>query len=251
MISGFPVYDTHVHLGRARHSGRKYSVEQAATDMEAEGVDRALLIPFPVVEDYREAHDLIGAAIAAHPARFCGAACLPAFLSSRERRVELERVVTLYGFRALKFQPQYQPLHPLGEEFHELASMAAELRLALVCHTGSGAPFALPSLFIPVARRFPDLPVVLAHAGGSSYNLEAIVAASVCPNIFLELSSLTPAQVLEVLKHVSASRLMIGSDLPESRQTEIGKIAVLAIPEADKRRILWETARRVFDGEPA
>ncbi|GIU78882.1 MAG: hypothetical protein KatS3mg005_2120 [Bryobacteraceae bacterium] len=251
MIAGLPVYDTHVHPGRARHNGREYSPEQILRDMDSDGIERSLLIPYPVVDDFRQAHDLIGAGVAAHPDRFSGAACLPAFLPSADRRAELNRVVNSYGFRALKFQPQYQPLFPLGDEFFELASLAAEHRLVLICHTGNGAPYALPSLFIPVARRFPEMPVVLAHAGGSAYYLEAIVAATVCPNIFLELSTLTPANVHEVLRHVPADRLMIGSDLPESRKAEIGKIVDLDIPEAERRKILWETARRLLDGEAA
>jgi len=248
MINRFPVYDTHVHPGRARHNGREYSPEQILRDMDAEGIDRSLLIPFPAVDNFRQAHDLIGAAVLAHPDRFSGAASLPAFLSAKERRAELERTVSAYGFRALKFQPQYQPLFPLGGEFLDLASLAAELHLVLICHTGNGAPYALPSLFIPVARQFPQMPVVLAHTGGSAFYLEAIVAATVCPNIYLELSTLMPAHVYEVLRHVPASRLMIGSDLPESRQTELRKIAELQIPEADRRQILWDTPRRVMDG---
>lgn len=248
MINGFPVYDTHVHPGQARHNGRQYSPDEILRDMDGEGIERSLLIPFPVVDDFRAAHDLIGAAVAARPDRFSGAASLPAFLPAQERRAELCRVVASYGFRALKFQPQYQPLSPLGDEFFELASLAAELGLALVCHTGNGAPFALPSLLIPVARTFPAMPVVLAHAGGQAFYLEAIVAATVCPNICLELSTLTPAQVHEVLRHVPASRLMIGSDLPESRQTELRKIADLPIPETERRQILWDTPRRVLDG---
>jgi predicted TIM-barrel fold metal-dependent hydrolase len=62
----------------------------------------------------------------------------------------------------------------------------------------------------------------------------------------LELSSLMPHQVLEVLGHVPANRLMIGSDLPENIGIETGKILTLDIPEADKRQILSETAGRVF-----
>jgi predicted TIM-barrel fold metal-dependent hydrolase len=248
MINGFPVYDTHVHPGHARHNGRQYSPDEILRDMDGEGIERSLLIPFPVVDDFRAAHDLIGAAVAAYPDRLSGAASLPAFLPARERRAELCRVASSYGFRALKFQPQYQPLSPLGDEFFELASLAAELGLALVCHTGNGAPFALPSLLIPVARTFPAMPVILAHAGGSAFYLEAIVAATVCPNIYLELSTLMPAQVYEVLRHVPASRLMIGSDLPESRQTELRKIAELRVSETERRQILWDTPRRVLDG---
>jgi predicted TIM-barrel fold metal-dependent hydrolase len=59
-----------------------------------------------------------------------------------------------------------------------------------------------------------------------------------------------PHQVLEVLQHVPSDRLMIGSDLPENVDTEIGKILTLPIAADDKRRILGETALGVF-GEAA
>jgi len=49
------------------------------------------------------------------------------------------------------------------------------------------------------------------HSGGSLFVSEAIVAASVCPNIYLELSSLMPHRLADVLAHVPSSRLMIGS----------------------------------------
>jgi len=39
---------------------------------------------------------------------------------------------------------------------------------------------------------------------------------------------------------------MIGSDLPESLETEIGKILTLKIPDEDKRNILDQTACSVF-----
>ena len=75
------------------------------------------------------------------------------------------------------------------------------------------------------------------------------MAALFCPNILLELSSLMPHQVREVLAHVPANRLMIGSDLPESVSTEIGKILALEIPDEDKGSILYETGSRAFLGD--
>jgi predicted TIM-barrel fold metal-dependent hydrolase len=76
-----------------------------------------------------------------------------------------------------------------------------------------------------------------------------MVAAAFCPNVFLELSSLMPHHVTEVLAEVGSERLMIGSDLPESLDMEIGKIVGLNIPDPDKSNILGGTARRLFLGE--
>jgi predicted TIM-barrel fold metal-dependent hydrolase len=63
------------------------------------------------------------------------------------------------------------------------------------------------------------------------------------------MSTLMPHQVLDVLRHVPSHRLMIGSDLPESIDTELGKILVLDIGEDDKRNILDRTAAGVFLGQ--
>src|SRR6185369_11397761 len=138
--------------------------------------------------------------------------CLNPFVSKRKFQDEVRRCMEELGFRAIKLQPQYQPLNPISTRSDFLFEAACEHKVPLIWHTGSGAPFALPSLLIIPARRFPELSIVLAHCGGSSYYLEAIVAARVCPNIYLELSSLMPHHILEVMKYVAASRLLIGSD---------------------------------------
>jgi len=248
MRDGFSLYDTHTHIGTARHSGRAFSAEQMLAAMDRFGVDRSVLIPFPVVEDYRAAHDEIGRAVRAHPDRFTGAACIYPFLPEPEFRAEIRRCAEDLGFRALKLQPQFQALNPISPRSDFLFAAAAELGLPVICHTGAGAPFALPSLYILPARKFPELPIILGHAGGGIYSAEAIVAATVCPNIYVELSSLMPHHIREVLAHVPASRLMIGSDVPESLETEMSKILGLEIEPEAKRDILWRTGRRVFDG---
>jgi uncharacterized protein len=246
MKSGFQVFDTHTHIGTARHSGRSLRVDQLVACMDRFGVDRSVVIPFPVVEDYRATHDEIGRAVAAYPERLVGAACIDPFIPEQAFRDEVRRCAQDLGFRALKLQPQYQALNPLSSRSEFFFEAALDNRLAAICHTGSGVPFALPSLFIWPARKFPELPIILAHSGSNLFVSEAIVAASVCPNIYLELSSLMPHHLADVLAHVSSSRLMIGSDLPESLETEISKILTLETAQDVKADILWNTASRLF-----
>jgi predicted TIM-barrel fold metal-dependent hydrolase len=97
------------------------------------------------------------------------------------------------------------------------------------------------------ARRWPELRIVLAHCGGGGIFLgEAIVAASFCPNIYLELSTLMPNHVYEVLRRVESTRLMIGSDLPENLAVEVEKILGLDVPPEEKANVLSATALRLF-----
>ena len=91
MNDGFRLYDTHTHIGTAHHSGRTCTALQMLAVMDRTGVDRALLIPFPVVEDFRQQHDLIADAVRQHPDRFAGSACLPPFIPRPEFQDEVKR----------------------------------------------------------------------------------------------------------------------------------------------------------------
>jgi predicted TIM-barrel fold metal-dependent hydrolase len=214
--------------------------------MDRHGIDRSLAIPFPVVEDYRSQHDLIGNAVREYPDRITGAACLSPWIDRTAFREEVRRCREQYGFTALKLQPQYHGLNVLSGSSDFFFEAASENHMTVVCHTGSGLPFSSPALLMMPARKFPSLKIVAAHSGSGIFVHEAILAAVFCPNILLELSTLMPHHITEVLGYVSSDRLMIGSDLPESAATEIGKILTLDIPDADKRNILDETGCRVF-----
>lgn len=249
MKDGFRLFDSHCHLGQALHSGRECSAQRMLASMEEHGIDRALLIPFPVVRDEKAQHDLIGAAVREHPKQFCGAACLDPYQPHQQLRDEMRRCVEELGFIALKLQPQYHGLDPMSGKAVPYWEAALEFNLPVVVHTGTGAPYALPSLLIPPARRFPELRLIVAHAGGITYTHEAIVAASVCPNIYIEFSTLMPHHMLPVVKAVPSNRLMIGSDMLESTATEFGKVLGLDIDSQTKSDILWNTAAQLFGAE--
>lgn len=247
MRNGFTIFDTHTHIGVARHSARRYTAEQLLRDMDGYGVDRSMLIPWPVVHHYRAAHDEIGRALAAYPGRFAGAACLYPYIPEETFRDEVRRCREQFGFTAIKLQPQYQPLNPLWATSDFFFETALENNLTIICHTGTGIPYALPSLMMEPARRWPELRIVLAHCGGGGIFVgEAIIAASFCPNIYLELSTLMPNHVHEVLRRVPSSRLMIGSDLPENLAVEIGKILDLDASKEVRADIVGRTALRLF-----
>lgn len=249
MRNGFYIFDTHAHLGAGKHNGRTHTPDDLLRVMDSHGIDRALVFPFPLVHDYRADHDLIGEAIRSHPDRFSGAVCLNPLNGEQEFREEVLRCREKYGFCAIKLQPQYQPLNPVSASSDFFFETALQHGMPVIWHTGAGVPFALPSLLMAPARRFPDLTVIVAHSGGGLFVHEAIVAATFCPNIMLELSTLLPHQLVEVLARVPPDRLMIGTDLPENSELEIGKILAFCVPDDQKGLILSGTAIRVFQVE--
>src|SRR5512138_2757687 len=141
MRGGFKIFDTHTHVGEAKHSGRRTTVDALLQSMDRHGIDRSLAIPFPVVEDYRQTHDLIGDALKRHPSRLSGAACLDPNVGEQAYRDEVRRCREVHGFTALKVQPQYTAINPLWKRHHYVFECAVENRLTLVWHTGSGIPY--------------------------------------------------------------------------------------------------------------
>ncbi|MFN8942877.1 MAG: amidohydrolase family protein [Acidobacteriota bacterium] len=200
----------------------------------------------PVVGDERREHDVIVAAVRAWPDRFTGAMSPHLYQPDDCFRDEVRRCVETRGLRALKIQPQFSGLNPMGKRAEWVFGIANDYRLPVVFHTGSGATFALPSLLIPVARQYPEPPVSVAHRGGPTCYLEAIVPARLCPNLLLDVSSLMPHQVLEVLRHVPAERVMARSDPPESAEVELGEIVSLPVSDGVKRAVLWDTPRNLL-----
>ncbi len=248
MHQGQRIFDSHTHIGHGIHSGRRQTADQLLREMDRFGVDRSLVIPFPVVEDHRAAHDEIAGAVRAHPDRFCGAACVYPYIPRQQFRDELRRCKEELGFVAMKLQPQFQAINPQWETGQFVYEAALELDLPLIIHTGSGIPYSLPSLQIAPAQRYRELKMVLAHCGGGGmFKGEAILAATLCPNIYLELSSLMPHDIVEVLRHVPATRLLAGSDLIESTRVELSKFFLMDLDEATQADILWKTASRLFD----
>ena len=47
MKQGFRLFDTHTHIGTARHSGRSYSAEEYCMFLAAAGFEGAHTVPLP------------------------------------------------------------------------------------------------------------------------------------------------------------------------------------------------------------
>ena len=126
------------------------------------------------------------------------------------------------------------------------AATLAEHGVPVMIHTGNGVASALPSLAIPAALEYPDVTFVLAHAGGGMFGSEALVAAQVCPNIYLETSWCPVYVVRNFVEKLGSSRLMFGTDNPDNVGVELAKHRALHLSDEDLNQCLGDTARKVF-----
>jgi predicted TIM-barrel fold metal-dependent hydrolase len=72
-----------------------------------------------------------------------------------------------------------------------LFELARSLGVAVCAHTGTAFHFRCLRCCCP-PQKYPDLPIVMAHAGATLLTQEAIIVASQCENIFLEMSWCPP-----------------------------------------------------------
>jgi predicted TIM-barrel fold metal-dependent hydrolase len=113
-------------------------------------------------------------------------------------------------------------------------------------HTGPGIPFALPSLCIPPARKYPNLKIILAHAGFGVFSAEAQVAASVCNNLYLETSWCIGEDILWMIQTIGPDRLMMGADLTNNIPVEVAKFKALNLDPETYAKVMSTTAIKTF-----
>lgn len=161
--------------------------------------------------------------VAAHPENLIG------FLSVDPTQLgwqdELRHGHQELGLRGIKLLPMYAGFAPEDSQLDPLWRYAEQHRLPVLLHTGTTfvaqAPleFTLPRRLDPVATRFPDVPIIMAHLG-HPYEGEAIVVARKHPHVYVDVSALhyRPFQLYQSLMLVQEygiwDKVLFGTDYP-------------------------------------
>lgn len=234
--------------------------------MDRAGVERVAVINYV-------SPDLMGFTTEINPwcARYCSESPdrLIAFGSVHPRFTadaagETERVLDL-GIRGLKVHPPHQlfqvndyrtggPGAGIGDVFR----IAEERGVPVMVHTGTSVfpgarnVYADPMPADDVAVDFPRLTLLLAHAGRPLHAETAFFLARRHPNVWLELSGIPPARLLDYLPRLGevAGRALWGTDWPSPGVHDLRRNveAFLELPLAEpaRRAILHDNATRVF-----
>ena len=129
------------------------------------------------------------------------------------------------GLRGIKLLSMYAGFYPHDERVDSLWRYATEHRLPVLLHTGTTfvaqAPLdcTLPRHLDPVATRFPDVKVIMAHLS-HPYEGECAVVIRKHPNVYADVSALhyRPFQFYNSLMLIQEygvwDKLLFGSDYP-------------------------------------
>jgi predicted TIM-barrel fold metal-dependent hydrolase len=239
------IIDAHSHLGYSEIFSAGVTEETLLDTMAANGIDVSVVMP-AAGADPVATHDAIADLCARNPERIFGMVSMTPLIGRDAYVHEARRCVSELGFKAIKLHPQAHAVSPTLPVSDVVFETAAELGVPVMVHTGSGAPFALPSLLIRRARQYPDLKIILAHAGFAIYSEEAIVAAEVCDNIYLEPTWCIAGDIRRMVRSLGPERVMFGGDLPTNVPVELTKYRTLDLTDEEREWCLWRSARDVF-----
>lgn len=240
------IIDSHSHLGYSEIFSAGVTEDVLLDTMVANGIDASVVMP-AAGSDPIPTHNAIADLCARNPQTIFGMASMTPLIGRQMYEREARRCVRELGFKAIKLHPQAHAVSPVLPVSDVVFETASTLGIPVMVHTGSGAPFALPSLLIRRARQFPDLKIILAHAGFAIYSEEALIAAEICDNIYLEPTWCIAGDIRRMIKILGAHRVMFGGDLPTNVPVELTKYRTLDLTDDERTWCLSRTAVEVFD----
>jgi uncharacterized protein len=205
-----PTIDFEVYLNtNAPAAERQAALVELFANEDAAGIEYALVMPSPTPRpDNRSLYDTAGSE---RRAILCcqvnpndGAAAFD----------EIKQAATDWGMRVLKIMPAIYHVNLTGPLASELMTTARELGLVVNIHSGSeiSHPLAIGAL----ARRFPDVTVLMDHMGYREWVSEAIEAARDNPNLYLgtTIAAFEPVTIERAIRELGPERIVYGSNWP-------------------------------------
>lgn len=240
------IIDVHQHLGPCRVFGLNIEEAELMAALDRNGVDAAIVQPYPGAPSPAAVHDRIAALAKQHPGRIFGIMSMSPHCNPEVYRAEARRCITDLGFVALKIHTIGHAVLPLSDDAQTVYRTAAELGVPVMIHTGPGVPFALPSLMLPAAKQYPQTTFILAHSGHTIYAPEAFVVAQERENIVLDTSWSAPDDIKWFIEGIGPERVMMGSDSLYNLAAELAKYRTLDLDPAILDQVFAGTAIAVF-----
>src|SRR5665648_1079 len=242
------IIDAHAHLGIDRAFDEVFTEAEQWVKIEQFNVNFTIIQPGTVhtLDEVKEQHTTIAALCQQHPDRFAGMANPNPHLNDADYEKEVRRCVEELGYVGIKIHPLAHGVNPTSRDGLKVFELARKLKVPVMIHTGTGMPFASPANAIAVARKFPDLPIVMAHCGMMIHSNEAYIALKNCDNLYGDLSWTMGPMIREWVHELGAHRFMFASDQANNCGLELTKIRNCGLTAEEQDWILSKSALSVF-----
>lgn len=165
------------------------------------------------------------------------------------------------GALGVKLHPVVHGFVPADPRLDPMYELCQDAGLVVLSHSGPGPAgakgSARPGDFAPVLRKWPRLPLVLAHLGGASW-AESEAFAAEFPSVVFDLSEViewagapnapTGSELSGLIRKIGADRVMLGSDFPwyDPVLTADRVAGLPGLSNTERAAVLGGTAMRVF-----
>ncbi len=212
--------DAHAHLGKWYFPIDELSSEKMRESMNLLGVDVTIVShSLALTYDICEGNQVLATILEKHPGSILGYVTVN-LNYPEESVVEMRKYLNgTRGFVGVKVHPLLNDRRFDTREGRIIAEAAAELDAPVLIHT-FGSDIESPRHAAAVARKVPELRIILGHMGGFSWS-DGIQAAEECDRIWMEICSTAnePAKIEESVRIIGPERLLMGTDstlfLPE------------------------------------
>jgi len=208
--------DTHLHVMLKPFFGRPPTAPDRLLDDLADcGLDGGWVssVDSMITHDLalqRRTNDALAELAAKHPGRLeCLCTVDPAGMEEAAR--EVERCVEELGLMGVKLHPWLQAFSVTHPGLDLIMDAAAALRVPVLFHDGT-PPYSTPRQIAWAAGRHPDTTVILGHTGLADLWRDAVDAARLHGNIWLQPCCAPPVAIRAALAAVGPERLLFGSD---------------------------------------
>lgn len=242
--------DFHVHFSGGKHFYRTPSDAEAyIAEMRQNRIEKSVLLPLDgFYEDWAADNERIARTVRLRPDRFAGLGTAHP-LRLDDAVAEMNRCVGELGLIGMKFHPWLQAFSPLDGHMLELADEANRLKTMFFFHDGT-PPYTEPFQIAEIARRNPDLIVVMGHTGLNDLWRESLLAAQKYDNIWLCFCACPFWGMRETVRAMNGERIVWGSDYPlanvRDTRERIRQVEHLPFPERIKEQILHGNARQLL-----
>lgn len=241
------IINSHIHLGGSWVADANYTEQQLINNMMENNIDGMMVLPLaePTPDNF-EAHNRIHRFSIENPGKIWGVADMHPRHPEEVYIEEVRRCKEELGFVALKLHPLLHGVNPMSKVADKAYKAASEFNIPLMVHTGLGVTHS-PALLIKRAQQFPRLKIVLCHAGTMDKANEAIMAAELCENIYLEPSWCPSHYIERMIKTLGAERVIMGSDGIPSTAIEIAKAKHMNVSEEERAMFMGGSAIKLYN----
>lgn len=250
------IIDIHTHPVFGKRPNRRH-VDCFAAYGRAHGVVRAVVLGdvlrfgrLPNTKQIAAINDDTSMVVRWRPDYYTGFCYLNPTLGERAVEREVERCVGGYGFRGIKLEVANNATAACMKPVMRAAECWGVPVLQhswSMTHIRQRRYHSDPADTALLARRFPNVQVIMAHLTGCGYR--GVLEAKGIDNLVVDTSGGYPESglVQYAIEHLGADHIVYGSDLPirESCVT-LGNILDTPMSKSERRMILFENACRIL-----